>query len=124
MKHSEYMLSERCGRSSQPVDLVHLARQTHGDRGLEREVLRIFIQQAEKIASEIRNGPGNSQADLAHTLRGSAQGIGAWHIVEKTRSVEDLARKGEANSAEVEALLDEIVCAKAFIAEILGDRVH
>ena len=33
--------------ASRPIDLVHLARQTLGDRSLEQEVLRLFLTQME-----------------------------------------------------------------------------
>ena len=37
--------------ASRPIDLVHLARQTLGDRSLEQEVLRLFLTQMDVYMS-------------------------------------------------------------------------
>src|SRR5437588_4718950 len=37
-----------------PIDLVHLARMTLGDRGLEREVLQLFDRQATMLVARMQ----------------------------------------------------------------------
>jgi hypothetical protein len=64
--------------NERPIDLVHLARTTLGDRGLEREVLHLFDRQADQLVSRMRAAGPAGLAPLAHTLKGSATGIGAW----------------------------------------------
>jgi HPt (histidine-containing phosphotransfer) domain-containing protein len=81
------------------IDLIHLARQTHGDRDLETELLRLFRRQAaqimERLCAEL---PGDSipwRADLAHTLKGSARAIGATRVAIKAEIYEVQARDGK-----------------------------
>ncbi len=57
-----------------PVDLVHLARQTLGDRALEREVLGLFLVQARALYAQLESVSEETlRHDLAHTLKGSAR---------------------------------------------------
>jgi HPt (histidine-containing phosphotransfer) domain-containing protein len=64
-----------------PVDLVHLARQTLGDRALEREVLGLFKVQARAIFAQLQAvTQKQARLDLAHTLKGSARAVGAWQV--------------------------------------------
>jgi HPt (histidine-containing phosphotransfer) domain-containing protein len=66
-----------------PVDLVHLARQTLGDRALEREVLGLFQVQARAIFAQLQAvTEAQARLDLAHTLKGSARAVGAWQVAE------------------------------------------
>ena len=55
----------------------HLARMTFDDRSLEREVLQLFERQAELLMERMRESEPAAIATLAHTLKGSAVGIGA-----------------------------------------------
>src|SRR5437588_8394462 len=63
-----------------PIDLVHLARTTLGDRALEREVLQLFDRQSSMLIARMRTAAPAAVATLAHTLKGSARGIGAWRV--------------------------------------------
>jgi HPt (histidine-containing phosphotransfer) domain-containing protein len=106
---------ESCGQAgSRPVDLVHLARQTLGDRALEQEVLALFIQQATTVRDQIVAASTAERLRLAHSLIGSARGVGAFAIadcaVEIERNPDD--RKVLARLA---ALIDEM---RDFIAAI------
>src|ERR1700719_2584527 len=71
-----------------PIDLVHLARMTLGDRGLEREVLQLFDRQATVLVSRMRASPPGSVTSVAHTLKGSARGVGAWRVAAAAEAVE------------------------------------
>jgi HPt (histidine-containing phosphotransfer) domain-containing protein len=66
------------------IDLVHLSRQTLGDRFLETELLRLFAHQCAQILEKLeRTGGDHSSArDLAHMLKGSARAIGAHSVSE------------------------------------------
>ena len=100
-----------------PVDLVHLARMTLGDRSLEREVLQLFDRQAAILISRMRLAPPAGVATLAHTLKGSAQGIGAWRVARAAEALE------HAGAAEAAPCLDRLAAAsdeaRAVIAELL-----
>lgn len=64
-----------------PIDLVHLARQTLGDRALEREVLDLFVLQARSVLDQLALARDQRQRmELAHTLKGSARSVGAWRV--------------------------------------------
>src|ERR1700744_938674 len=65
------------GRAS-AIDMEHLAHMTLGERDLEVEVLRLFERQAELLLSRMREVGPEGVAALAHTLSGSAKGVGAW----------------------------------------------
>jgi HPt (histidine-containing phosphotransfer) domain-containing protein len=78
-----------CGTSrSRPVDLAHLARQTMGDRELEREVLGLFVQQALSVRDRIGDADVRERLLLAHGLKGSARGIGAFAIADCATEIE------------------------------------
>ncbi len=72
-----------------PVDLVHLSGQTMGDRGLEAEVLRIFLSQAPVwVDALLRAGGHSARKEAAHTLKGSARAIGAFRLAELAAQAE------------------------------------
>lgn len=74
-----------------PLDLVHLARQTLGDRALEREVLGLFRVQARAIFEQLQQvSQPEIRSGLAHTLKGSARAIGAWRVAEAAEFCENL----------------------------------
>jgi len=80
---------ETCGEaSSRPVDLVHLSRQTMGDRELEREVLALFVQQALSVRDSIAGAGEKERLTLAHGLKGSARGIGAFAVADCAAAIE------------------------------------
>ena len=68
------------------IDRGHLTRMTFGDRSLEREVLELFDRQAELLLARMRGGDPQAMAALAHTLKGSAVGIGAGNVARAAAS--------------------------------------
>jgi hypothetical protein len=105
-----------------PIDLVHLARMTLGDRGLEREVLALFDRQATVMVSRMRAASPGTASTVAHTLKGSARGVGAWRVAAAAEAVE-LAASGDGDlSAAITRLAAVAEEARAVIAELL--RAH
>lgn len=103
-----------------PIDLVHLARTTLGDRALEREVLHLFDRQAGALISRMRAAPTGGIAPLAHTLKGSATGIGAWRVARAAAALEVATGTGEADiSAALQRLAEATTEARAVIADLL-----
>jgi len=100
-----------------PIDLVHLARATLGDRSLEREVLQLFDRQSALLIARLRNAGPDGVAMIAHTLKGSARGIGAWRVARAAEAVE-LAGSTESGAAleRLAAATDE---ARTVIADLL-----
>jgi hypothetical protein len=79
------------GSDSPPcvIDEAHLERMTLGDRALERDLLRIFVRQNATIFDRITVHDLVVTAAAAHTMIGSARGIGAWRVA---TAAERLAR--------------------------------
>jgi HPt (histidine-containing phosphotransfer) domain-containing protein len=101
-----------------PIDLVHLARTTMGDRSLEREVLQLFDRQATLLVGRMRTAAPDSIGMLAHTMKGSARGIGAWRVARAAEALEAACGSSEAGEAleGLSAAADE---ARAVIADLL-----
>ncbi|MGA8823564.1 MAG: Hpt domain-containing protein [Pseudolabrys sp.] len=70
------------------LDRAHLARITFNDRNLEREVLQLFNRQAELLMGRMRGSEPAAVATLAHTLKGSATGIGAVRVARAAAAAE------------------------------------
>lgn len=82
--------------SDLPVDRAHLYRMTLGDRTLEREVLSLFDRQIELLIARMDPSVPARVAGLAHTLNGSAVGIGAWRVAGAAEALERAVREGSA----------------------------
>jgi HPt (histidine-containing phosphotransfer) domain-containing protein len=92
----------------QPIDLDHLARMTLGERSLECEVLALFDRQAGMLLGRMRDATPAVIAATAHTLKGSARGIGAWRVAEAAEAVEQAAAADCAASiGNLRAAVDE-----------------
>jgi HPt (histidine-containing phosphotransfer) domain-containing protein len=105
------------------IDAAHLERMTLGDRQLEREILEIFLRQTTIMLERIAGAGPALAAATAHTLVGSARGIGAWQVGEAAEQVERAAtlQSGAAElDAAVEALKAATIEASAAIAARLG----
>jgi HPt (histidine-containing phosphotransfer) domain-containing protein len=76
------------------IDEAHLEQMTLGDRGLEREVLQIFVRQAAIMMGRIAGAEPALVAAAAHTLTGSARGIGAWRVAHAAERLERASSTG------------------------------
>ena len=105
------------------IDRAHLARMTFGERSLERELLTLFDRQTVLLLGRMREAETAVAATLAHTLKGSASGIGAWGVARAAEACEQ-ASGGEGSPAERGLALAEldaaIAEARAEIAGMLG----
>lgn len=93
-------------RKPSVIDAPHLARMTLGDRGLEREVLELFVRQTTIILDRIARAEPAIAAAAAHTLKGSARGIGAWRVARAAEMVEEAARTGASDDETEEATVE------------------
>jgi len=102
-----------------PVDLVHLARHTLGNRDLEREVLQIFTRQSVVYLDRIRRAKNGSERLMAaHTIKGSARGIGAWEVADLAEGLEGPA----ASAAQIAQLAAAVEKTNGFITALLDDQ--
>ena len=89
----------RFGPAAAAIDRVHLAQMTLGDRKLERELLRLFEQQAGLLIARMRASEPATVATLAHTLKGSALGVGAANVARAAAATELACAAGPAECA-------------------------
>jgi HPt (histidine-containing phosphotransfer) domain-containing protein len=76
---------------SPPIDLIdiaQLASATSGDQALQREILRLFDQQASITLVHLASEEAAVIAGLAHKLVGSARAIGAFKLAATAEAVE------------------------------------
>jgi len=94
------------GRDEDVIDEDHLRRMTLGDRKLECEVLTIFARQIDILLGRIEAAEPAVAAAAAHTLLGSARGIGAWRVARAAERLEECVAKpkGVATARAVEDL--------------------
>jgi len=108
-----------------PVDLVHLSRFTLGDEKLEREVLQLFRVQTGIYLNRLESAADReSWRHAAHTIKGSAKGVGAWAVASAAQSAEELAEAPAGEDAE--AVLNELKsaadAAMGFIDALFAER--
>lgn len=121
------MKAEIGTRETAPVDLVHLARFTLGDRALEREVLSLFRTQSSQCLEKLQDADdafgGEAWQMTVHTIKGSARGIGAWSVAECAEEAERVgAAAAGADARALLALLEsEISRTNAYIGALLDE---
>jgi HPt (histidine-containing phosphotransfer) domain-containing protein len=102
------------------IDRRHLARMTFGEASLERELLELFDRQAAMLIVRMRAGGPTAIAPLAHTLKGSASGIGAGRVASAAHAAELTAGASPTEcSLAVDRLALAVDEARALIAELL-----
>ncbi|MFU0503733.1 Hpt domain-containing protein [Pseudaminobacter sp. NGMCC 1.201702] len=106
---------ESCGAAqARPIDLAHLSRQTMGDRALELEVLGLFVQQVLQARDQIFGMSTNERLRLAHSLKGSARGVGAFAIAACADEIE-AQPQDETVLRRMVALIDDV---RDFVAAV------
>lgn len=102
------------------IDRAELDAQTGGDAELANEVLALFAGQCRSILPRLTDAslPAGQRADLAHTLKGSASGVGATQVRACADAAEAQLRAGAAPVA-LDALVQAVAAA---LAEIAPDR--
>jgi HPt (histidine-containing phosphotransfer) domain-containing protein len=95
------------------LDRDHLARQTHNDADLERQVMGMFFEQSALVLRQIRDAAEPRQrSEAAHRLKGSARAVGAWRVAEASDRLETLPP-----SATDDRVLEAIAGLHATVAE-------
>jgi HPt (histidine-containing phosphotransfer) domain-containing protein len=95
---------------------------TLGDRSLEAEVLSLFERQSAVLLAHMGKSAPAAVAAFAHTLKGSARGIGAWRIAEAADAVEMKAIRS--NAREVAAAVARLAAAVDEAKAVIADRLR
>ena len=103
------------------IDVEHLKRMTLGDGRLEREVLQIFVRQSAMMLERISSGQPGVIVTAAHTLLGSARGIGAWRVADAAERLERASR--EACEIEIGNATAELKAASLEATAAIGARL-
>jgi HPt (histidine-containing phosphotransfer) domain-containing protein len=109
-------------QSPMTIDEDHLGRMTLGDRSLEREVLEIFARQTTLTLKRIAGAGRAPAAAAAHTLKGSASGVGAWRVAQAAERLEEAAA-GEGNDQAMRAAIAELEAASFEVRAAIGVRL-
>lgn len=107
MEHLNWMPSPPLVPEDSAIDVQHLGRMTLGEAALETEVLALFAAQSHDLVGRLAGIPANAAA-LAHTLKGSAQAIGAFRVADATLGLE-AAIKNDGDVARAVVLLRHAV---------------
>lgn len=96
-----------------PIDWAHLARQTGGDQAFAEEILGLFAAHAQQLAVALATAAEpRSWRDAAHSLKGSARGIGAFDLGLAAEAAEALDPASAGASAvlfRLEQLLGDVL---------------
>lgn len=105
-----------------PVDLVHLARHTLGNRDLEREILVLFQRQSACYVRRLKVADSREeQCAAAHIIKGSSRGIGAWRVASLADVVEAAFTEGHLDAGTlVDQLASAIEDANNYIGGLLA----
>ncbi|HEX5507715.1 MAG TPA: Hpt domain-containing protein [Pseudolabrys sp.] len=109
-------------REPASIDRAHLSQMTLGDQTLEREVLQLFDRQAEMLVARMEKVASSCVPPLAHTLKGSARGIGAWDVASAAETLELADGSATEFEAAKRRLAGAVEKARVAIAELL--RAH
>jgi len=101
------------------IDEVHLGRMTLGDRGLEREILEIFVRQTSIMLDRIAGAGPAMMAATAHTLVGSARGIGAWRVAQAAERLE-LTATAASSAVERNEAVEDLKAATLEASAVIG----
>ena len=104
------------------IDQDHLVRMTLGDRRLEREVLELFLRQTTIMLGRIVGATPLEAAAAAHTLKGSARGIGAWRVARAAECLE-YAADGVRGAGELDEAIAGLEAASLEASAAIGARL-
>ena len=91
------------------IDRAHLKAMTMGDAALARDVLALFERQGAMMMKRLPGADAKAKAEMAHALKGSARGIGAWRVADAATLVEiagDAIALKELDEAVAEARME------------------
>jgi HPt (histidine-containing phosphotransfer) domain-containing protein len=84
-------------------------------------VLEIFARQTVLLLKRMAGTEAAFAAAAAHTLKGSARGVGAWRVARAAERVEQAA--GESRPAAMQAAIAELESASSEARAAIGSRL-
>ena len=82
-------VAPQCASADNPVDLVHLSKQSLGNRSLEQEILALFKSQSVLYLDRLKHATTTYERKMAaHTILGSARGVGAWKVAAEAEQIQ------------------------------------
>lgn len=112
-RNTAQMAGEAGEPQGEAIDRAHLRQMTFSDTALEQEVLGLFDRQAASMLELIPAAKPDALPALAHAVKGSARGIGAWRVAQAAGVLEADPHGSPA------ALVAALVEVRAAIASIL-----
>ena len=100
------------------IDVAHLMRMTFEEKALA--VLGLFDRQAEMLLARMQQASPRDLSVCAHTLAGSARGVGAWEVAAASLQVELAAKNVAAIGESARRLEAAIRATRTAIAELLS----
>ena len=103
------------------LDLVHLARQSLGDPGLEKEILRIYSDASHAYCGRVQSARNLDELKISlHSLKGASAGVGATFVASAARAAEaELRETGDVcaeTRADLAVTVEEV---NTYISELL-----
>ncbi len=90
-----------------PIDLVHLASQTKGDKAVEVEILQMFARQARGCLVALTADRGKVEVKAAaNRLRNAAMAVGALRVAAAADLVETKGANADALASVAAAVLE------------------
>ncbi len=90
-----------------PIDLVHLASQTKGDKAVEVEILQMFARQARGCLVALTADRGKAEVKAAAIrLRNAAMAVGALRVAAAADLVETKGANADALASVAAAVLE------------------
>lgn len=109
----------RGGAEPAVLDLKHLRRFTLGQPAFEREILGLFSATLTQTLAALQSAESAAQWHMAaHTLKGSALGIGAGQLAALGREAEQMAFPAPADRGPLMARIHAAAC------ELLQEARH
>lgn len=90
-------------------DVEHFRSMTGDDHSLQLELVEMFSAQAvlwRRLL--VVDAPVPTWRDAAHTLKGSARGLGLWRLADACAEAEAMARTGAKEGPKVARVLDRV----------------
>ena len=108
-----------------PIDLVHLAKYTMGNKALEREILDLFVGQSRVTLDRLQAAATDKDwRDHAHALLGSARAVGAKPVADRVLAAQRIPGGPLAPERNrlLAAIAAEIEIANRYIRDLFPDE--